>query len=163
MRAGRPSQEKVFPAAPEATLSQQQAEDIVKAAASRIATQKVRQECTNEIPRSEQIKVETIGVAREVLPSNNSAQQLGIIAMHVDQLRTVREVMKTRGQEFDSALGGTSKLVSSFGKIYTAADTTDNGIAASLENPIVPWSQPSGSNAEGKYAPQVAVRTCTPV
>ena len=163
MRAGRPSQEKVFPAAPEATSSQQQAEDIVKAAASRLAKGRVRQEGASEIPQSEQMKVETIGVAREVLPSNNSAQQLGIIAMQVDQLRTVREVMKTRGQEFDSALGGASKLVSSFGKIYTAADTTDNGIATSLENPIVPWSQPSGSNAEGKYAPLVAVRTCTSV
>ena len=147
MRAGRPSQEKVFPAAPEATLSQQQAEDIVKAAASRIATQKVRQVCTSEIPRSEQMKGETIGVAREVLPSNNSAQQLGIIAMQVDQLRTVREGLKTRGQEFDSALRGASKLESSFGEIHTAAVTADNGVAASLENPIVPWSQPSGSNA----------------
>ena len=55
MRAGTPSQEKVFPAAPEATLSQQQAEDIVKAAASRIATRKVRQECTSEFFRDEQM------------------------------------------------------------------------------------------------------------
>ena len=163
MSAGRPSQEKVLPVAPEATLSQQQAEDIVKAAASKIATRKVRQECTSEIPRSEQMRVETIGAAREVLSSNNCAQQLGIVAMQVDQLRTVPEVMKTRGQEFDSALRGASKLESSSGEIHTAAVTADNGVAASLENTIVPWSQPSGSNAEGKYAPQVAVMTCTPV
>ena len=135
----------------------------MKAAASRLAKGRVRQEGASEIPQSEQMKVETIGVVREVLPSNSSAQHLGIIAMQADQLRTVREKMKTRGQGFDSALGGASKLVSSFGKIYAAADTTDNGIAASLENPLVPWSQPSGSNAEGKYAPRVAVRTCTPV
>ena len=81
MRAGRPSQEKVFPAAPEATLSQQQAEDIVKAAASRMATRKVRQECTSEILRDEQMRVEKVGVAREVPPSNSSAQQLGIFAI----------------------------------------------------------------------------------
>ena len=105
----------------------------------------------------------TIGVVREVLPSNSSAQQLGIIAMQADQLRTVREKMKTRGQGFDSALGGASKLVSSFGEIYTAADTTDNEAAACLENPIVPWSQPSCINPERKNAPQVAVMACTPV
>ena len=163
MRAGRPSQGKVCPAAPEATLSQQQAEDIVKAAASRIATRKVRQECTSEIPRSEQMKVETIGVAREVLPSNSSAQQPGIIAMQADQLRTVREKMMTSGQEFDSALGGAPKHVNSFGEIYTAAVTTDNGVAASLENPIVPWSQLGGINPEGKHVHQGAVMTYTPV
>ena len=164
MRAGRPSQEKVFPAASEATLSQQQAEDIVKAAVSRIATRKVRQECTSEIPRSEQVKVETIGVAREVLPSNSSAQQPGIIAMQADQLRTVREKMMTSGQEFDSALGGAPKHVNSFGEIYTAAVTTDNGVPASLASPIVvQWSQPSGINPEGKHVHQVAVMTYTPV
>ena len=163
MRAGRPSQEKVFPAAPEATLSQQQAEDFVKAAVSRIATRKVRQECTSEIPRSEQMKVETIGVAREVLPSNSSAQQPGIIAMQADQLRTVREKMMTSGQEFDSALGGAPKHVNSFGENYTAAVTTDNGVAASLENPIVPWSQLGGINPEGKHVHPVAVTTYTPV
>ena len=43
MRAGRPSQEKVFPAVPEATISRQQAEDIVKAAAARIAKRTNRQ------------------------------------------------------------------------------------------------------------------------
>ena len=109
------------------------------------------------------MKVEKLGLAREVLPSNSSAQQLDTIGMQVDKLRTVREVMKTSGQEFDSALGGASKLVNSFGKVYTAAVTADNGVAASLENPIVPWSLPSGINPEGKYAPQVAVMTCTPV
>ena len=109
------------------------------------------------------MKVERVGVAREVLPSNSSAQQLDTIGMQVDQLWTVREVMKTSGQEIDSALGGASKLVNSFGEIYTAAVTTDNGVAASLENSIVPWSLPSGINPERKYAPQVAVMICTPV
>ena len=83
--------------------------------------------------------------------------------MQADQLRTVGEVMKMSGQEFDSALGGASKLVNSFGEIYTATVTVDNGVVASLENPIVPWSQPSGINPEAEYAPQVAVMTCTPV
>ena len=109
------------------------------------------------------MKVEKVGVAREVLPNNSSAQQLDTIGMQVDQVRTVREVMKTSGQEFDSALGGASKLVNSFfSEFYTAAVTADNGVAASLENPLVPWSLPSGINPEGKYAPQVAV-ICTPV
>ena len=102
-------------------------------------------------------------MAWEVQPSNSSAQQLDTNGMQVDQLRTVREVMKTSGQEFDSALGGASKLVNTFGEIYTAAVTADNGVAASLDNPIVPWSLPSGINPEGKYAPQVAVMMCTPV
>ena len=83
--------------------------------------------------------------------------------MQVEKLRTVREVMKTSGQEFDSALGGASKLVNSFGEIYTAAVTADNGVAASLEIPIVPWSQQSSINPEKKYALQGAVMTCTPV
>ena len=135
----------------------------MKAAASRIATRKVRQECTSEILRDEQMRVEKVGVAREVPPSNSSAQQLGIFAMQADQLRTVREVMKTSGQEFDSALGGAPKHVNSFGEIYTAAVTTDNGVAASLENPIVPWSQLGGINPEGKHVHPVAVMTYTPV
>ena len=100
-------------------------------------------------------------MAREVLPSNSRAQQLDTIGMQVDQLRPVRGKMKTSGQEFDSALGGASKLVNSFGEIYTAAVTADNGVAASLENPIVPWSLPSGINPERKYAHQVAVMTGT--
>ena len=107
------------------------------------------------------MKVEKVGVAREVLPS--SAQQLDTMGMQVDQLWTVREVMKTSWQEFESALGGASNLVNTFGEIYTAAVTVDNGVAASLENPIVPWSQPSGINPEEKYAPLVVVMTCTPV
>ena len=135
----------------------------MKAAASRIATQKVRQECTSEILRDEQMRVEKVGVAREVPPNNSSAQQLGIFAMQADQLQTVREVMNTSGQEFDSALGGAPKHVNSFGEIYTAAVTTDNGVAASLENPIVPWSQLGGINPEGKHVHPVAVMTYTPV
>ena len=82
--------------------------------------------------------------------------------MQVDQVRTVREVMKMNGPEFDSTLRGASMLVNSFGEIYTAAVPADNGVAASLENPIVLWSQPSDINPEGTYAPQVAVMTCTP-
>ena len=113
----------------------------MKAAASRLAKRTVRQEGASEIPRRKQMKVENVEVAREVLPNNSSAQQLDTIGMQVDQLRTVRETMKTSGQEFDSALGGASKLVNSFG---------------------VSWSQKSGNNQEGKYAPQVAVMTCTP-
>ena len=134
----------------------------MKAAASRLAKRTVRQEGASEIPRRKQMKVENVEVAREVLPNNSSAQQLDTIGMQVDQLRTVRETMKTSGQEFDSALGGASKLVNSFGEIYTAAVTSDNGVAASLKNPLVSWSQKSGNNQEGKYAPQVAVMTCTP-
>ena len=135
----------------------------MKAAALRLAKRTVHQEGASEIPRGKQMKVEKVGVAREVLPSNSSAQQLDTIGMQVDQLRTVREVMKTSGQEFDSALGGASKLVNCFGEIYTAAVTADNGVAASLENPIVLWSPPSDTNPEGKYAPQIVLMICAPV
>ena len=72
-------------------------------------------------------------------------------------------MLTTSGQDFGNVLRGASKPVNTFGEIYTAAVTADNRVAASLENPIVLWSQPSGINPEGKYAPQVAVMTCTPV
>ena len=142
-RSGRPSQDLALPAKSYGTISESQAEDIVKAAASRLVKRTVRQKGASETPRGKQMKVEKVGVAREVLPINSSAQQLDIIEMQVEKLRTVREVMKTSGQEFDSALGGASKLVNSFGEIYTARVTADSRVAASLEIPIVPWSQPS--------------------
>ena len=164
MRAGRPSQEKVFPAAPEATLSQQQAEDIVKAAASRMATQKVRQECTSEILRDEQMRVEKVGVAREVPPSNSSAQQADTIGLQVDRLPTVLEVTKTHGQESDSTLEDVSKLGNSSREVLKIADTAADRFAVSLASPIVvPRSQLGGINPEGKHVHQVAVMTCTPL
>ena len=143
-RAGRPSQKLALPAESCGTLSQQQAEGIVKAAARRLKDKTLAAQAemaglnngASEQISDEQMKVELIGVVREVLPNNSSGQQLGIIAMQADQLRTVREKMNARGQGFDSALGGASKLVSSFGELYTAADTTDNGVAASLETPL---------------------------
>ena len=164
MRAGKPSQEKVFPAALEATLSQQQAEDIVKAAASRIATRKVRQECTSEIPGDYQMRVEKIGVAREVPPSNSSAQQADTIGLQVDRLRTVREVTKTHGRESDSTLEDVSKLGNSSIEVLNVADTAADRFAVSLASPIVvPRSQLGGINPEGKHVHQVAVMTCTPL
>ena len=62
----------------------------MKAAASRLAKRTVGQEGASEIPRGKQMKVEKVGVAREVLPSNSSAQKLGTIGKQADQLRTVR-------------------------------------------------------------------------
>ena len=109
------------------------------------------------------MKVERVGVVREVLPSNSSAQQLGTIGMQVDQLRTVC-VMTTTPRECGSALGGVSKLGVSFREVLTAAVTVDDGIAASTRNPIVvSLSKPCGIDPEGKYVPQVAVMTRTPV
>ena len=163
MRAGRPSQEKVFPAAPEATLSQQQAEDIVKAAASRIATQKVRQECTSEILRDAQMRVEKVGVAREVPPSNSNAQQTDTIGLQVHRLRTVREVTKTHGRDSDSILEDVSKLGDSSREVLNIADTAADRFAVSLESPIVPRSELGGINPEGKHVHQVAVMTYTPM
>ena len=53
----------------------------MKAAASRLTKGTVRQEGASEIPRGKQMKVEKVGVARELLPSNSSAQQLDTIRM----------------------------------------------------------------------------------
>ena len=164
MRAEKPSQEKVFPAAPEATLSQQQDEDIVEAAASRIATRKVRQECTSEILRDEQMRVEKVGVAREVRPpSNSSAQQADTIGLQVDRLRTVREVTKTHERESDSTLEDVSKLGNSSREVLTlptqlGTDLRLGGLASPI---VVPRSLLGGINPKGKYVHQVAVMTCT--
>ena len=156
-RAGRPSQKLALPAESYGTLSQSQAEDIVKAAASRIATRKVRQECTSEILRAEQMRVEKVGVAREVPPSNSRAQL-------ADRLRTVREVTKTHGREPDSTLEDVSKLGKSSREVLNIADTAADRSAVNLASPIVvQWSQPSGINPEGKHVHQVAVMTYTPV
>ena len=156
-RAGRPSQKLALPAESYGTLSQSQAEDIVKAAASRIATRKVRQECTSEILRAEQMRVEKVGVAREVPPSNSRAQL-------ADRLRTVREVTKTYGREPDSTLEDVSKLGNSSREVLNIADTAADRFAVNLAGPIVvQWSQPSGINPEGKHVHQVAVMTYTPV
>ena len=156
-RAGRPSQKLALPAESYGTLSQSQAEDIVKAAASRIATRKVRQECTSEILRAEQMRVEKVGVAREVPPSNSRAQL-------ADRLRTVREVTKTHGREPDSTLEDVSKLGNSSREVLNIADTAADRFAVYLAGPIVvQWSQPKGINPEGKHVHQVAVMTYTPV
>ena len=156
-RAGRPSQKLALPAESYGTLSQSQAEDIVKAAASRIATRKVRQECTSEILRAEQMRVEKVGVAREVPPSNSRAQL-------ADRLRTVREVTKTHGREPDSTLEDVSKLGNSSREVLNIDDTAADRSAVNLAGPIVvQWSQPSGINPEGKHVHQVAVMTYTPV
>ena len=156
-RAGRPSQKLALPAESYGTLSQSQAEDIVKAAASRIATRKVRQECTSEILRAEQMRVEKVGVAREVPPSNSRAQL-------ADRLRTVREVTKTHGREPDSTLEDVSKLGNSSREVLNIADTAADRFAVNLAGPIVvQWSQPKGINPEGKHVHQVAVMTYTPV
>ena len=156
-RAGRPSQKLALPAESYGTLSQSQAEDIVKAAASRIATRKVRQECTSEILRAEQMRVEKVGVAREVPPSNSRAQL-------ADRLRTVREVTKTHGREPDSTLEDVSKLGNSSREVLNIADTAADRSAVNFAGPIVvQWSQPKGINPEGKHVHQVAVMTYTPV
>ena len=156
-RAGRPSQKLALPAESYGTLSQSQAEDIVKAAASRIATRKVRQECTSEILRAEQMRVEKVGVAREVPPSNSRAQL-------ADRLRTVREVTKTHGREPDSTLEDVSKLGNSSREVLNIADTAADRSAVNLAGPIVvQWSQPKGINPEGKHVHPVAVTTYTPV
>ena len=163
-RAGRPSQKLALPAESYGTLSQSQAEDIVKAAASRIATRKVRQECTSEILRAEQMRVEKVGVAREVPPSNSRAQLADTIGLQVDRLRTVREVTKTHGREPDSTLEDVSKLGNSSREVLNIADTAADRFAVNLASPIVvQWSQPSGINPEGKHVHQVAVMTYTPV
>ena len=129
----------------------------MKAAASRIATRKVRQECTSEILRAEQMRVEKVGVAREVPPSNSRAQL-------ADRLRTVREVTKTHGREPDSTLEDVSKLGNSSREVLNIADTAADRSAVNLAGPIVvQWSQPSGINPEGKHVHQVAVMTYTPV
>ena len=163
-RAGRPSQKLALPAESYGTLSQSQAEDIVKAAASRIATRKVRQECTSEILRAEQMRVEKVGVAREVPPSNSRAQLADTIGLQVDRLRTVRVVTKTHGREPDSTLEDVSKLGNSSREVLNIADTAADRFAVNLASPIVvQWSQPSGINPEGKHVHQVAVMTYTPV
>ena len=129
----------------------------MKAAASRIATRKVRQECTSEILRAEQTRVEKVGVAREVPPSNSRPQL-------ADRLRTVREVTKTHGREPDSTLEDVSKLGNSSREVLNIADTAADRSAVNLAGPIVvQWSQPSGINPEGKHVHQVAVMTYTPV
>ena len=163
-RAARPSQKLALPAESYGALSQSQAEDIVKAAASRIATRKVRQECTSEILRAEQMRVEKVGVAREVPPSNSRAQLADTIGLQVDRLRTVREVTKTHGREPDSTLEDVSKLGNSSREVLNIADTAADRFAVNLASPIVvQWSQPSGINPEGKHVHQVAVMTYTPV
>ena len=163
-RAGRPSQKLALPAESYGTLSQQQAEDIVKAAASRIATRKVCPECTSEIPQDEQMRVEKVGVAREVPPSNSSAQVADTIGLQVNRLRTVREVTKTHGREPDSTLEDVSKLGNYSREVLNIADTAADRFAVSLASLIVvQWSQPSGINPEGKHVHQVAVMTFTPV
>ena len=136
----------------------------MKAAASRIATRKVRQECTSEILRAEQMRVEKVGVAREVPPSNSRAQLADTIGLQVDRLRTVREVTKTHGREPDSTLEDVSKLGNSSREVLNIADTAADRSAVNLAGPIVvQWSQPSGINPEGKHVHQVAVMTYTPV
>ena len=83
--------------------------------------------------------------------------------MPVDQLPTVREVTTT-SRKSGSALGVVSKLGVSFREVLTAAVTMDDGVAASIEIPVVvPLSQPCGIDPEVKYVPEVAVMTCAPV
>ena len=102
-RAGRPSQKLALPAESYGTLSQQQAEGIVKAAARRLKDKTLAAQAemaglnndASEQISDEPMNVEKVGVAREVLRSNSSAQQLGTTGMQVDQLRTVREVTTT--------------------------------------------------------------------
>ena len=135
----------------------------MKAAASRIATRKGRQECTSEILRAEQMRVEKVGVAREVPPSNSRAQLADTIGLQVDRLRTVREVTKTHGREPDSTLEDVSKLGNSSREVLNIADTAGDRFAVNLASPIVvQWSQPSGINPEGKHV-HLAVMTYTPV
>ena len=136
----------------------------MKAAASRIATRKVRQECTSEILRDEQMRVEKVGVAREVPPSNSSAQQADTIGLQVDRLRTVREVTKKHGRESDSTFEVVSKLGNSSREVLNIADTAADRFAVSIaSSSVVPRSQLGGNNPEGKQVHQVAVMTCTPL
>ena len=116
------------------------------------------------ILRDEEMRVEKVGVAREVPPSNSSAQQADTIGLQVDRLRTVREVTKTHGQESDSTLEDVSKLGNSSREVLNIADTAADRFAVSLASPIVvPRSQLAGINPEGKHVHQVAVMTCTPL
>ena len=110
------------------------------------------------------MRVEKVGVAHEVPPSSSSAQQTDTIGLQVDRLRTVREVTKTHGRESDSTLEDVSKLGNSSREVLNIADTAADGVAVSLASPIVvPKSQRSGINPEGKHVHQVAVMTYTPV
>ena len=163
-RAGRPSQKLALPVESYGTLSRQQTEGIVKAAARRLKDKTLAAQAemaglnngASEQVSDELMNVEKVGVAREVLRCNSSAQQLGTIAMQVDQLRTVREVTTT--------LGVVSNVGVSFREVLTAAVTVDDGVAASIEILIVvPLSQPCGIDPEGKYVPEVAVMTCAQV
>ena len=103
-------------------------------------------------------------MAHEVPPSSSSAQQTDTIGLHVDRLRTVREVTKTHGRESDSTLEDVSKLGNSSREVLNIADTAADGVAVSLTSPIVvPRSHIGGINPEGKHVSQVAVMTYTPV
>ena len=108
--------------------------------------------------------VEKKGVAREVPPSNSSAQQADTIGLQVDRLRTVRDMTKTHGRESDSTLEDVPKLENSSREVLNIADTAADRFAVSLASPIVlPRSQLGGINSEGKHVHQVAVMTCTPL
>ena len=110
------------------------------------------------------MRVEKIGVAREVPPSNSSAQQADTIGLQVDRLRTVRKMTKTHGRETDSTLEDVSKLGNSSREILNIADTAADRFAVSLASPIVvPRSQLGGINPAGNHVRQVAVMTCTPL
>ena len=153
VRAGGPSLELILPATQTGTLSQQQAETIVKAAAERLARQAVRNEGTSDQYRDEQMIVERLGVARETLsPRKSYAQQLGTLASQVDQFCTVREVINTRSHELDSELEAVSPPEDFSSKITTTAKTR---VLAGPDGSAV------GFDAEGKRAPHTAVMTVT--
>ena len=100
------------------------------------------------------MRVEKVGVAREVPPSNSSAQQADTIGLQVDRLRT----------ESDSTLEDVSKLGNSSREVLNIADTAADRLAVSLASPIdVPRSQLGGINPEGKHVHQVALMTSTPL
>ena len=163
-RAGRPSQKLAFPAESHGTLSQQQAEGIVRAAARRLKNKSLTAEVemaghhgnANDQYRHEQMNVERVRVARETSSRRSSyARPAGTLTSQLDQFCTIREVITTRSHDFDRELEAVLLPDNFSRKITTTASTRDT------RAPAGPDASAVGVNAEGKYAAQFAVMTGT--
>ena len=163
-RAGRPSQKLDLPVESHGTLSQQQAEGTVRAAARRLKNKSLTAEVeiagrhgnANDQYRDEQMNVERVGVARETSsPRSSYARQPGTLTSQVDQFCTIGEVITTRSHDFDSELEAVLLPDNFSRKTTTTASTRDT------RAPAGPDASAVGVNAEGKYAAQFAVMTGT--
>ena len=158
MKDGGPSQELILPAAPTGTLLQPQADEIVKAAAGRLAVKAVRHGGASDQYRDEQMHVERLRVAFETLsPSNSCVRQPGTLASQVDKFCAIREPATTRSHEQDSYLEVVLNADNCYCEAATSANASDDRALAGPDGPAV------GFDAEGKRAPHTAVMTCSPL